>query len=267
MSEPETVNVPLDDIEIFAGQSREDFDAKELENLAENIKANGQLQPGVAWFDAGRGRLILVCGERRFRAIKIAGLPTMAVKVIRGPMTQAQLLEMNISENIQRSSLHVIERAKAFRRMMQLEGITAKEVAGRLKVSDATVSRDLSLLELPDHLQRQVISGDLPASVASLIVRLDGDDAKRALADRYASGELSRDRVAAEVKASLNGGGSGKSPTPRLSVKLDGVSFTITAAAITQELLLKAVEQLQRKLKELPKGTDCLGIARSLTAS
>ena len=135
MGDDEIRDVPLGDIDLFVNQSREHFDEALLHQLADNIKTNGQLQPGVAWLDPGRGRLVLICGERRFRALKMCGKPTMSLKVLRGNVTLGQMLQLNLAENIQRSSLNPVERAKAFRRLMQLEELTASEVAVRMNVS------------------------------------------------------------------------------------------------------------------------------------
>jgi ParB family transcriptional regulator, chromosome partitioning protein len=96
----EILHVPLDEIDIFSGQSHEYFDDGELSQFADNIKINGLLQPGIVWHDPGRNRLVLVAGERRYRALKRAGIATMAVKVLRGPSTQGELLRINPTEKI-----------------------------------------------------------------------------------------------------------------------------------------------------------------------
>ena len=146
----ETISVPLQDIDLFVNQSRESFDPIGLQGLADNLRSQGQLQPGVAWLDPGRNRLVLICGERRYRALKLAKLPAMRLTVLRGHLTPGQMLQMNLAENIQRASLNPIERAKGFRRLMQLEDLNACEIATRMNVSNSTVSNSLSLLP-PRH--------------------------------------------------------------------------------------------------------------------
>lgn len=265
MSDTEIVDVPLDEIEIFVGQSREVFDEEELIRFGQNLRMHGQLQPGVAWFDEGRKQLVLVCGERRFRALKIAGLPTMAVKVIRGQLTQAQLLEMNIAENLQRSSLNPIERGKAFRRMMQLEGINARDVALRLNVSDATVCRDLSLLDLSAELQAKVVAGELPSSVAASLARLADDETRRFLSEQYARGALSRDGVAREVSQRMSRKRQSQPRPSRLSFKLDGgivVTVSVTQSP-TPEILLRLCEYLKREAKKLEAAAQAVPLKAS----
>ena len=111
MAEEETVDVPVDDLIPFVNQSREQFEDEPLIHLSESIKTHGLLQSGVAWHDAGRGKYVLICGERRWRAIKLAGQPTMKVKVLAGPLTPGQMLALNLSENLQRETLTVIEKS------------------------------------------------------------------------------------------------------------------------------------------------------------
>ena len=228
----EVLHVPLEDFDLFVNQSRENFDPGELQALADNIRINGQLQPGVAWLDPGRGRLVLVCGERRYRALRIAGLPTMAVTVLRGPMTPGQMLAFNLAENDLRATLSPIERAKGYRRLMQLEDLTASAVAERMSVSNATVSNALALLDLSESLQARVAKGDLPATVAAHIARVDDEAIRRELADQYGSGILDRAGVAARVKGLL-GRRPGCGGTPRLSVrqKHAGLSLSVTGTA------------------------------------
>jgi ParB family chromosome partitioning protein len=232
---------------LFVNQSREHFNPAELRALADNIRVNGQLQPGVAWLDPGRNRLVLVCGERRYRALKLAGLPTMAVTVLRGPMTQGQMLQRNLAENLLRASLNPIERAKGFQRLMQLEELTASAVAERMNVSNATVSNALALLELPESLQAKVAAGVLPASVGVHIARIEDDETRRSLAEKYEGGQLNREGVADEAKRLLKSGRKKKGgKPPRLSATLSGLSVSVSgkAAAWTYDNLLAVLARL-----------------------
>jgi len=271
MSDDEIRIVPLEDIDLFVNQSREHFDEGAIRQLADNLITNGQLQPGVAWLDPGRDRLVLICGERRFRALKIAGQPTMSLKVIRGNLTLGKMLQLNLAENLQRSSLNPIERGKAFRRLMQLEDLNASEVASRMSVSNATVSRDLSLLDLPESLQAKVASGEFPASVASQIARVTDDETRRALADNYGSGRINRDGIAAEVNRLLNPRRAA-SKTPRLALKLGGLSISVTALQadkLSLDNLVTVFGRVSREAKTFKDGgkTDLAELAQVLKAS
>jgi ParB family transcriptional regulator, chromosome partitioning protein len=270
MSDQEILDVPLEDIDLFVNQCREEFDEAGLRQLAENIKTNGQLQPGVAWLDPGRGRLVLICGERRYRALKIAGLPTMSLKIIRRTLTQGQMLQMNMAENIQRCSINPIARAKGFRRLMQLEDLTVSEVATRMNVSNATVSRDLSLLDLSESLQARVASDELPTSVAAAIARVGDDETRRDLADQYCSGRKNRDGIVAAVGELLDPKDKPAKP-PRMALKLGGLSISVSGKPekLTVAHVLSVLDRVckeAKKLKDVGK-TNVAELAQVLRAS
>jgi ParB family transcriptional regulator, chromosome partitioning protein len=238
----------------FVNQSRETFDEGEISNLAKDIQARGLLQPGVAWFDPGRGKYVLICGERRWRAIKKAGQPTMTVKVIKGNLTQGQMLAINLSENLQRANLNTVERAKSFRRLAQLEGITSKQVAERMHVSDATVSRDLAILDLPEDLLSHIVTGRLSSSTAYELTRIDEPQAQRELAQAVLTSRMNRDQVAAAVRNRDGQEKKTRSNGDRRSFKLKGgVSVTVVKSgqALTEADLTSAIERLRRVLQEL----------------
>ena len=257
MSTEDLLHIPLDELVLFVNQSRQVFDEGELRNLSEDIKANGLLQPGVAWFDAGRGKYVLICGERRLRACKLAGLPTMAVKVIHGNLTPGEMLAINLSENLQRSSLNPVERAKSFQRLAQLEDITSKQVAARMHVSDATVSRDLALLDLPTPLLDAVCNGTLAVSVAYELSRITDPTAQLELAEQVVAKKMSRQQVAEKVRDQVGK----RKTTPkggRISARLAGGVFITVVAAAEKSLTIAdvrlAADHLRKEAKKLEDG-------------
>ena len=267
MPEAEILDASLDAIDIFAHQSRQTFGTVELNQLAESIRSVGQLQPGVAWYDPGRSRYLLIAGERRFRALKQLNASTMTLKVIRGPMTQAQLLTINIAENLQRSGLSPIERALAFRRLMQLDDLKGVDVATRLNISTATVSRELSLLELSPALQEQIASGVLPASVGAALARLEENDIRTYIADRFFAGELSRDGVTEEVNRRLKGSKPKAAKPRKFTYRIDGFAVTLSGTSLSLDKLLKAIERIGNSAKALPEGSGIGDLIRSLKTS
>ena len=267
MSVEELLHVPLDELVVFVNQSRQAFNEADLLNLSADIAANGLLQPGVAWFDAGRGKYVLICGERRLRACKMAGLPTMAVKVIKGTLTQGEMLAINLSENLQRASLNPVEKAVSFQRLAQLEGLTSRQVAERMHLSESTVSRDLAILDLPEVLQKQIASGLLPVSVAAELRRINDPQAQLDLAAAITQGRMNRDQVASAVR---NRVGQRKTAPKggRIACRLDGgVSITLARAGetLTKADVLLAVDHLRKVAKKLED--DSTAPASTLKAS
>ncbi len=126
-----------------------------LAELVDSIKQHGVLEPLVAaQTPAG---LQLIAGERRWRASKVAGLST--VPVIVKKTTPRGMLEMALVENVQRTDLNPIDRAKAFERLGQEFKLTSTEIAKRVSKSVPYISNSLRLLKLPDALKDGLISG------------------------------------------------------------------------------------------------------------
>jgi len=126
-----------------------------LAELVDSIKQHGVLEPLVAaQTPAG---LQLIAGERRWRASKVAGLST--VPVIVKKTTPRGMLEMALVENVQRTDLNPIDRAKAFERLGQEFKLTSTEIAQRVSKSVPYVSNSIRLLKLPDALKDGLISG------------------------------------------------------------------------------------------------------------
>ena len=160
----------------------------------------------------------------------------------------------SLSENLQRASLNPVERAKAFQRLAQLEGLTSRQVAERTHVSDATVSRDMSLLTLPDPLLAEIAAGTLPASVGYELSRIDDRQAQLDMAQAVVAGTLSRDGVQEAIRTRIGK----RKVTPRasrLACRLDGVCITVTAAEpLTWDRLISALEGGRKAARKLCDG-------------
>src|SRR4051812_28117107 len=121
-----------------------------------------------------------------------------------------------------------------------------------MNVSNATVSRDLSLLDLPEPLQARVASGELPATVASHIARVGDDGARRDLADQYGDGRVNRAGVVGEVNRLLKPP-KGKAGQPsRRAWKLGGLTISVAGPAdkLTHDALLGAFGRICKELKD-----------------
>jgi ParB family chromosome partitioning protein len=219
----EACAVRLDRIIADPDQPRKDFDEDALARLAESLRTRGQLQPIRIRWDQGRGVYVVVVGERRWRAARLAGLDTISCVVVSGAPTAADLLEDQLVENAVREGLKPVEQAKAFRTLMDGLGLTQLQLASKLQISQATVSQSLSLLELVESAQSQVDSGDLAPSIAYQIAKVQDPDEQRDLAARVVNERMSRAdaveavrRVAAKAqkgRGESRGGTSKGNPT------------------------------------------------------
>lgn len=147
-------------------QHREEFDEESLERLANSMRSHGQLQPIRVRFDAERGRYVIIAGERRWRAAKVAGLTSVDCTVVDGDLSESDILREQIIENAVREDLRPTEQGKAFVALMEREGWNGKELAEKINVHPSTVSRAIGLLKLPEETQGKVDRGELSITQA-----------------------------------------------------------------------------------------------------
>ena len=185
--------IPLDEISPNPHQPRRDFDSAELEELAQSIRQDGILQPLIlapANDDGAERPYVLIAGERRLRAARLAGLATVPC-IIRQASDQ-QIAEWAVIENIQRSNLNPIERANAYRDVMDRFSLTQQQVAERMGQPRATIANYLRLHDLCDELQTMTADGRLTFGHAKVLAGLAGqEDRQRSLARRVVAEGLS----------------------------------------------------------------------------
>src|SRR5258708_21105839 len=159
--------IPLDLIDENPYQTRRSFDAAALNELADSIKASGLAQPIVVR-PATNGRYVLVLGERRCRASKLAGKTTVSAIVRR--LGDEQAAEMTIVENLQRQDLNCLEQAQAFTRLSRDFNLTQEQIGQRTEVSRESVANYMRLLKLPQRVLDLVGEGKLGFSEARLLL-------------------------------------------------------------------------------------------------
>lgn len=152
--------LPVDLVEGDPEQPRKVFDEVELRELADSLQEHGQLQPIRVRRVAATGRYIVVAGERRLRASKLGRLPTIDAIVLEDRVSLDRVRTEQVVENLQRSQLSPLETADAYRKLISAWGVSQAELARRLRVSPATVSRALALLEAPDETQARIAAGE-----------------------------------------------------------------------------------------------------------
>jgi ParB family chromosome partitioning protein len=159
--------IPLDLIDENPYQTRRTFNADALNELAESIKASGLAQPIVVRPGAN-GRYVLVLGERRCRASKLAGNAT--VPAIVRTLGDEQAAEMTIVENLQRQDLNCLEQAQAFARLSREFNLTQEQIGTRTGASRESVANYMRLLKLPPSVLDLVGQGKIGFSEARLLL-------------------------------------------------------------------------------------------------
>lgn len=161
--------IPLDQIDVNPYQTRSSFEDAALRELADSILATGVVQPIVV--RPGKdGRYVLILGERRCRASKLAGKSTVPAIVRR--VSDQQAAEMTVVENLQRQDLNCFEQATAYARLSQDFGLTQQEIGQRVGVSRESVSNYMRLLKLPEPVQQYLREGHLEFSQARVLLTL-----------------------------------------------------------------------------------------------
>lgn len=158
--------IPVDAIDPDPENARQSFDPDELAALAEDLKIHGQAQNAVVWQLATPGRYQLVAGERRWRACKLAGIPTLVCMVLPRDMPKEQREDIAFAENLARSELKPVEVARHWKRLMDRRGCTVRELAARVGVAPSTISKRLALLKLDAATQRAVDAGEVQRTAA-----------------------------------------------------------------------------------------------------
>jgi ParB family chromosome partitioning protein len=248
--------IRLDRIIPDPNQPRAEFDPETLGRLAASLRERGQLQPiRVRWDDAA-DRYVVVVGERRWRAARLAGLESLACVVVAGEPTAEDLLEDQLVENALREDLKPIEQAKAYQSLMRSRGLSTRQLADRLQIGAASVAKALALLTLPGDVQAAVEEGRIAPGTAYELSKIDDPSEQAALAREAAAGRLRRDEIRGRTRSRTPRKGRGstpkktakkrefRSPMGRVTVALKKAA----GAGAMLELLREVVRQLETEL-------------------
>lgn len=168
----------ISDISPDPEQPRRHFNKEKLEELANSIRIHGVLQPIVVV--RKNSKFLIVAGERRYRASKLAGLERVPA-VVR-ELSDQNRLELSLIENIQRDNLNVLEMAEAYLKLREQFNLTAKEIGERVGGrSESAVLNTLRLLKLPQIVKDYIISGELKEGQARPLLKIDEETIKKIL--------------------------------------------------------------------------------------
>lgn len=163
------IRIPIEAISVNPKQPRQDFDSQALQELSESIKTHDIIQP-ITVVSMADGSYMLVSGERRWRAARMAGLQDIPAYI--RVANDQELLEMALLENLQRENLNAIEIALSYQRLMDECELTQEGVAERMKKERSTVANYLRLLRLPPDIQKAVRDGNISMGHARAMISL-----------------------------------------------------------------------------------------------
>ena len=172
-SKDSTTTLHISELEPNRDQPRKEFDAAALAELADSIAAVGVIQPLIVRPMVGGGYQI-VAGERRWRAAQSAGLTE--VPVIIRELSDKEVDEIALIENLQREDLNPVEEAEGYRHLMNEYGMTQEQVASRVGKSRPSIANSVRLLELPDSILGMLTAGDLTVGHVRPLLGLHDED-------------------------------------------------------------------------------------------
>ena len=181
------VMVPISKVEPNKEQPRKNFDEDALLELSESIKQFGVLQPLLV--QDRNDYYEIIAGERRWRAAKLAGLKK--VPVIIKHLTDQEIVEISLIENIQREDLNPIEEAIAYKRLLNEFNLKQDEVAERVSKSRTAVTNSMRLLKLNDKVQQMVIDDMITTGHARALLSIADEDKQYMIAQKIFDEKLS----------------------------------------------------------------------------
>ncbi len=222
-----TLNINL--IDPNPNQPRKSFNEDALQELASSIKEHGLIQPIVV--QQSGDRYIIVAGERRWRASRLAGLKEIPVHI--REFTPQQLFEAALIENIQRQDLNPIEEAEAYNVLIKEYHLKQDEVAERVSKSRVAITNSLRLLNLEKRVRELVVEGIISGGHARALLAIKDPDVQFRTAQRVLDDNLSvRD-------------------TEKLVKKLDAKASTVKPAPLVRNISEIELKSLEEKLKRI----------------
>ena len=192
---PETM-VKLSMVEPNGEQPRKNFDEDSLLELAESIKQFGLLQPIIV--QDRKNHYEIIAGERRWRAAKMAGLKE--IPVIIKNLTNQEIVEISLIENIQREDLNPIEEAQAYKRLLEEFNLKQDEVAERESKSRTAVTNSMRLLKLCDEVQQMVVNEMISTGHARALLSIEDPEEQYMIAQKVFDEKMSVREVEKLVK-------------------------------------------------------------------
>ena len=212
-----TTLMSIDKIEPNRDQPRKMFDEDKLEELADSIKQHGVLQPLLVM--KKDDYFMIIAGERRWRASKKAGLTEVPV-VISKPLTDQEILEIGLIENLQREDINPIEEALGYKRLLEEFNMKQDDVAERVSKRRAAIANSIRLLKLDGRVQDMIINESISTGHARAILAITDPDKQFDFAQRIFDEKMSVREVEKEIKRLQNEKSSTKEKGPKVDPQL-----------------------------------------------
>ncbi len=253
-SSESVVELPLSQIKANPFQPRKHFDERSLAELADSIKTYGLIQPVVVVEDIDG--YILVAGERRLRASKLAKLKT--IRAVIAHIDEEKMRQQALIENIQRDELNIVDLAQAYAELLDVHGITHDELSGMVHKSRAHITNTLRLLQLAKKTLAALKEGRISAGHAKVLVGLN-DKEQAKLVDSIVGQKLSVRDVEAMTKSMKNGTKAPETKTVQkesldfeaLKARFDDLGIKARSKSNEITLLFDSEDEIEKLLNQL----------------
>lgn len=175
------LELKISEVEPNKTQPRSHFDDDALKSLSESIKEYGVLSPIVVSKNEN-GFYMIIAGERRWRAAKLAGLKK--IPAIIKEYDDKQTMEIALIENLQREDLNPIEEAEGFKELMEVYNLTQEEVSKKMGKSRSAVANSVRLLSLPEKVRKMLINKEISSGHARAILSLNDEKVMLSVAEK-----------------------------------------------------------------------------------
>ena len=248
----DTGEIEIDEVMPDPGQPRKHFDEKELANLAESIKDEGLLQPIRVRWSEEQGKWLIVAGERRWRAHKLAELPRIKCTFDDAITDITKIRSQQVIENVVREDLQGIELANSLKHLMDDNGWSAAVVSQKLHISKGKVSKALALLKLPEEIQNQVERGEISPATGYELSKVKDKAKQKQMAADAASGHVTCSDAAKKTASTTRRARRTTNETFKTS---EGVRIAITSRRDVGEqgmidALLETAELIRKRRKQ-----------------
>ncbi len=203
--------VPLNKIKSNSEQPRKNFDADKIVELAESIKHHGIIQPLI--LKKVQDEYIIVAGERRWRAAKSLGLKEVPAIIM--DLSDKQVLEISLIENIQRQDLNPIEEAMAYKKLLSDFKLTQEELSKRIGKSRTAITNSMRLINLDERVQVYLIEGVISEGHGRALLAIADGDIQYELSQRVIDEKLSVREIERIVKNLLTDNDKSKEKTTK----------------------------------------------------
>ncbi|HEX4053825.1 MAG TPA: ParB/RepB/Spo0J family partition protein [Tepidisphaeraceae bacterium] len=228
----------------WPAQERKHFGEAELLELAATIRAHGILEP-IGVIEDGDGYRGL-WGQRRWMAAELASLELIPAVVRDKPTTEAEAMEIRLIENMAREALRPLEQAVGLDQLIKASGLSASDLAKRVGMKPAAVTKSLSLLQLSEPIRQQIDAGLISPAAGYELARVEDPQLRSELAAQVAGGTLTRDALIGRIKAIKRPGAQAtETEKSRITAKLSkGRLVTVCGSNLTVDSVITALEDL-----------------------